>query len=243
MNLGSSPPRLGAFSTSVTWLGRTATARGRYKLRARDRAPILAASHSSPMTAEPINHRGKRRSAVLIAAGLAVVAAAVIASLYVFASGGPLDGDMTHDFGVVQMTFGHPVELRHTFRLSNRTSKPLVVHSVKPDCGCVTTAAANAVIEPGALLELPITLTLSTVKKRALIRLDLGEDGSQMLRVDAAGRFDPQLFASLEELVLRPGRATSFVLTAYVFDTYDPPARPAISPPPAVAASFGGWKL
>lgn len=154
----------------------------------------------------------------------------------------PLAGRTSHDFGRVNMVQGETVELHHTFHLTNRTSKPIVISAIKPECGCLVVHAGPQTIERGQSVDLPITMTFKGASKTVPILLDLGEAGLQMLRVKADVRFQPRLYASAAELIINPAQTTSLILSADVYDTYSSPPPPVIHVPQGITATFEGWK-
>jgi hypothetical protein len=170
---------------------------------------------------------------------------------------GPLEGDMRHDFGTLDLVHGEARELKHTFHLTNRTARQVTIKAVKPDCGCVAATVSRNTIEPGETLDLPVTLSLQTISKKVAIVLDLGEAGTQALWLHASGRFQSRLSASAQRIALHPGQPVMIKLGVEVFNTYDAPPVPIIKTPEGVTAAFrtqatgadqgaqqqGGWTL
>jgi hypothetical protein len=101
---------------------------------------------------------------------------------------GPLAGDRSHDFGLVDVAPGG-VELIHTFSLRNRTSRALTLSHISSSCGCSEARASREKIAGGETVEITATLSLKTHKrKHANIFLDLGPDGVVRLSIAGTGQ-------------------------------------------------------
>jgi hypothetical protein len=124
----------------------------------------------------------------IIAFMLIALPVAAYAGLWLIASSqrGPLSGATTHDFGVVQLT-SMEMEVKHRYRLTNRTDAPVTIRAVKPECGCVKNERAKIVIQPGETGEVPITVHPPIGPKSVLIHLDLGDLGTQTLKMMVEG--------------------------------------------------------
>lgn len=132
-----------------------------------------------------------------------------------YSTRGPLTGDTTHDFGIINVGAVNPetsnadgeskpppvidiggasndpgIELTHTFHLTNRTNRAITLRSARPDCGCVTiNTSFPMTVAASAPVDLPIIMRLPSTgkgEKTVLIHLDCGESGLQVLRVKAA---------------------------------------------------------
>jgi len=62
--------------------------------------------------------------------------------------------DSVHDFGDYS---GDTVKLRHTFRMRNAGSDPLVIHQLRASCGCTAADCSTEPVPPGG--EWAVTVT------------------------------------------------------------------------------------
>ena len=157
----------------------------------------------------------------------------------------PLAGETSHDFGLVSVPPEFPVELRHTFVLTNRRNHPIKIVAARPTCGCTTMLRTEfpRTVEPGAVFELPVLFNFHSVKKEVTIELVLETDGVQSLRISATGRFESRLYASSYDLALDDKGHGELNLVANIYGTDAMPAPPTVKAPQGVRAAFIGWAL
>jgi hypothetical protein len=129
--------------------------------------------------------RRKRRTALIVIAtvlGVPLIAYAVYRTTI---GRSPLEGEAHHDFGVVDAPSGR-VELAHTFHLRNRLDEPIEIVEVRPSCGCLVPELSTRTVEPGATLEIPVTLTLKGAgRTRERVALVMEGRGARYLTVEA----------------------------------------------------------
>jgi hypothetical protein len=131
---------------------------------------------------------GQIQTRVVLAIGLLVC---ILLAAFWLLTGerGPLSGDFTHDFGAVVLEkLGQPIELKHTFQLTNISEEPVRLMAARPDCGCVNARQGlPATILPGKTFGLGVTMALQASQKDVIIYLEFEDGREQKLRVKARG--------------------------------------------------------
>jgi hypothetical protein len=183
----------------------------------------------------------RRWTIALILIALPVVA---YAGLWLIASSqrGPLSGATTHDFGVVRLT-SLDLELKHKYQLTNRIDMPVTIRAAKPECGCVKTERTAITIAPGATGEVPITVHPPIGPKSVLIHLDLGEHGTQTLKMMVEGQPDSRLSVNNPTGALQTGQSIAIPIQADIYESDDEPGAPTVTSVRPITFSFSGWKL
>lgn len=157
--------------------------------------------------------------------------------------GSTLEGEKSHDFGLVQV-IRPTTALEHTFVLTNRSGKELVLVDVVPDCGCTTTEAYQEVIADGEALILPVRFTLRQSQiRKSTIRLVFENGSIELLRLSAEGRMKQPLRISPVPINLTPDGGSVFgILGMEWFEEGSPPV-PKFTVPDGVTLQHEPWKL
>ena len=157
--------------------------------------------------------------------------------------GSTLEGEKSHDFGLVEVT-RPTTALEHTFVLTNRSGKELVLVDVIPDCGCTTTEAYQEVIGNGEALILPVRFTLRQSQiRKSTIRLVFENGSIELLRLQAEGRMKQPLRISPVPINLTPeGESVFGILGMEWFEEGEPP-MPKFTVPDVVTLQHETWKL
>jgi len=156
----------------------------------------------------------------------------------------PLRGVAAHDFSVVQFT-RRPVELHHTFHLTNPTGHPVTITKSASSCGCTVTRPLSAVVAPRDAVDTEVALRLAEPGARAeRVWLVLSEEhGAHELNVSAVAMATERFFLAQRAVVLTPGQPCQ--ITA-VWTTRRPGAPPPpleLEAPANVNAHFDGWRF
>ena len=172
-----------------------------------------------------------------------VIAAGAYGWWYAAVGRFPLRGDMSHNFGTVEI-HGRAASVEHTFHLRNHTDETVTIERIAQGCGCTDVAASTLTIEPGATVDIEVTLTLSkSGKKKADITLLLADRSPQKLFVYARGRQELSLWASSTLVRVIPGVPTPLIISAYVLTSDDEPDAPTIDAPEGLEVAFVKWSL
>jgi hypothetical protein len=137
----------------------------------------------------------------------AIVVAAILVAMYMFTLGRPvLVGDDFHDFGALIVRGSRAPGIgEHTFKLTNRTSRPLQINAITTSCGCAITESNTDVVQPGEALELDVKLI---VRDNGLsvqtVSIQIENRGVQTLTVRGTGRRAQQLRSSRRLIQLVP---------------------------------------
>lgn len=183
------------------------------------------------------------RKLLVIPVALVVLIAAVWLIMAMLARG-PLTGESRHDFGVLTMESGTHVELHHSFHLTNRTARPLTIKAARPDCGCVSVNATFPLtVQPGASIDLPVTMHFGGDERSVLIQMDCGDAGVQILRVSARSMYLTTLSTNSSTLTVSSGGSTSISVFATVFTSQSAPPTPAITASQGLTATIQPWVL
>ncbi|MBC8202311.1 MAG: DUF1573 domain-containing protein [Planctomycetes bacterium] len=154
-----------------------------------------------------------------------------------------LVGEKTHDFGFIEVTPPKTV-VNHTFTLTNKSGRDLVLVDVVPDCGCTTTEAYQELVLDGEELVLPVQLKLRQSQlRKSSIRL-VFEDGTiEILTLSAVGRLKDSLRISTYPIVIKPnGHDSMATIGLEQFDNSKPPL-PEFTLPDGVTISTQRWKI
>lgn len=110
----------------------------------------------SSMAADAVAPEGAAKPQTIIMGGPATGPAAAIATQPVNNGPAPIINadNIEHDFGDV---WAGP-EVEHAFTISNRGKAPLLIRSVRVDCGCTSTGDHPKVLEPGQSGKFPFRL-------------------------------------------------------------------------------------
>ncbi len=154
-----------------------------------------------------------------------------------------LAGESRHDFGVVQID--EPTSsFKHTFKLTNRTSKTLNIKNIKPSCGCTTAEPNTRILMPGDVLELEAKLTLkSSNYKQSRITITFDDETFHNLWIEAQGRMRHQLTASTGVLPVQQNKPTVMVVFVEVWDDIENAPEPKIVADEGIEAEFTRWNI
>lgn len=154
---------------------------------------------------------------------------------------GVLDGESVHDFGTLSYDDG-ATPLEHSFTLVNRHDVPVVVKTVRADCGCVAPHAELRAIPAGGTWTLPVSMTPPLGPKTVIIRVLFDDGRVQLLRVKAFGVVPPQLVASQQAVDLSPGEPIALTLAANIYNSSEKPEPPVVTSIDGIEAAAGEWK-
>lgn len=182
------------------------------------------------------------RASLASSAGVVAVVAALYGLVAVTAGRPLLLGEHAHDFGIVEIA-GPPVAVEHSFVLANRTDRTIQIREVRTSCGCSVASCTPSTVEPGGLVRVNAKLTLShDGRKSAAVYLLCGEDGTDTLRLQAAGRHAQRLVVPAGTAPLRADGPLRRIVQYEDYDSEAEPPALAIDEPPGVRASFSGWE-
>ncbi len=152
-----------------------------------------------------------------------------------------LSGERSHDFGTVEL-LDKPVELEHTFVLTNRSRRRVEIANVKTSCGCTVAEPSTRLLEPGDSVKIEATLTMKDdVRKKAKSYLDYGADDVDVLYLEAFARLRQRLKVAPGRDTLGPGETLDRLIFYLDYDSNEPPPAPRITGPEGVAAEMNGW--
>lgn len=195
-----------------------------------------------------MKHRRPHRVGRLLILGMAMTLGLVWGLWYVTIGRGPLAGDLRHDFGVVLVP-KDTITVRHTFDLTNRTSRPITIETIHSSCGCAAAKPDRTRIEPGESVQLKAALALNkSGLKKAHVTLVLNDDRLVALHMRAIARKERVLSHNEGrlrdgKLPVSPTQATVITLFAEIVDSDDPPAGLTWTAPPDIEVSATEWKL
>ena len=154
----------------------------------------------------------------------------------------PLRGDLRHDFGEIPI-YGRSSGADHTFHLRNVTGRTIVIEQIHQSCGCTDVHASTRTVEPGASVDINVTLSLARAgKKSASVSLVLSDFGVQRLWVRGLGRKELSLWPNQYALHVARDAPTPLLIFAAIQSSNDQPQAPTIESPEGVAVSFVGWE-
>lgn len=189
----------------------------------------------------PLPPRRVRRLLLLLVP-LALIAALGWGWWYMAVGRYPLRGDLRHDFGEVPI-YGRSSGADHTFHLRNVTGRTIVIEQIHQSCGCTDVRASTRTVEPGASVDINVTLRLSRAgKKSANVSLVLSDFGVQRLWVHGVGRKEMALWPNQFALQLAPGEPTPLLIFAAIQSSDEEPQAPTVESPEGVAVSFVRWE-
>jgi hypothetical protein len=148
-----------------------------------------------------------------------------------------------HDFGFVAVE-GSYSTVRHTFRLTNRSRKTLLINDVRTSCGCTTADnLAGHEVSPGQEIQLAAKLNLNRSGRRTeSIFVEVDGRGVRTLTVTAVGRRSERLHTRQGEVTLISDRPT--LLTVFADQWEDAPLEaPVIVTPDGVRHELRSWRL
>ncbi|MBT4530825.1 MAG: DUF1573 domain-containing protein [Phycisphaerae bacterium] len=107
-----------------------------------------------------------------------------------FFGGSVLQGDSSHDFGIVSIPRPSST-LEHTFRLTNNTQHALRLTDAVPSCGCTTANWPKESVQPGDIFLIPVTLNMQRSQYRSsTVRLEFASGEVEVLLIEGTGRFE-----------------------------------------------------
>ena len=182
-----------------------------------------------------------KKKPIFIIIAVLIVVFIVVARMMWFSSF--LVGEKSHDFGFVEVMPPKTV-VAHTFTLTNKSGRDLILVDVVSDCGCTTTEAYQELIPDGDVLILPVQLKLKESQvRRSTIRLIFEGGGIEVLTLHAIGRFKDPLRVSSYPIVVKPSGGVSLATIGFEqFDNNKPPS-PKFELPAGVTINSEQWKL
>ena len=126
-----------------------------------------------------------------------------------------------HDFG--QVIAGEPVE--HTFTLTNRSDRPLVIENVRTTCGCTVTDEWAKQVPPGGTWTLPVTLKTDRIDGDTRKTIKVTTTDRKEIHLVLAGRAVQRFTYSPRRVFLfRPvNKLERKTLTLTITNELDPP--------------------
>lgn len=201
---------------------------------------------ASPTRPTPRGRLTRRRPP----AGRAILV--ILGAIVLFAAGGggvawwlsvgrlPLRGPSQHDFGTVALK-GDDVVLTHAFELRNTRSEPLMIQTIRPNCGCASGNADRNVIAPGETVTITGQLALDAAGGRKASLTVIFEGGEmQRLTMQAIAQRDRMLRLEPATIMLRAGEMNQLLAVAQIAADVEPPA-PELEFPSGVSGSWLGW--
>ena len=184
----------------------------------------------------------KQKMHVLLVVAIALLVAGTASWLTLRAIfGGPLEGDLSHDFGIVQIDRPFSI-LEHTFMLRNESDHALQLMKVTPTCGCTTTEWPQESVPSGEVLVIPVHLKLRRSQiRRSEIRLEFESGEMVVLHVEGAGRFKQPMKLTPNQLKLS-SKVVRAVLLLEWFEESRPP-NPTLEVPSGIKVETGEWRL
>ncbi len=181
------------------------------------------------------------RAAAALLLILAVVAATSYGVYWLLVGRPLLAGVRGHDFGWVEID-DEPVELKHTFELTNRTGRSVEIRDIRTSCGCTVATPRVTAVKPGETTQIDATLTLRKEgRKEATIYLRYDTGAVDTLHVEASARKRKRLYVGPTSWALRPGKPIERAIFYLDYESNDTPPVPRITAPPGVEAGFGQW--
>lgn len=189
----------------------------------------------------PAIRRQLRAAAVLLLIVVGVLGSAWGA--YRLTVGRPrLDGERHHDFGSATL-IDAPVELAHTFVLTNTGSSTIEIANIRTSCGCTAAEPSTRTVGRGETLEIAATLTLKKEgRKKSRIFLEYGNSDRDVLNLEGWARHDKQLSVAPGPTRLIPGEVLERLISFRDYETNDEPPPPTVRAPAGVEAAFSGWR-
>lgn len=185
---------------------------------------------------------GQLKVAGAILGGVVVLLGGVYGMYYVSVGRPLLAGDHDHDFGSVVLE-GTGSTFEHTFDLANRTRRTVTIQEIKTSCGCTVAAPSRTTLEPGETVQITATLSLRhDGRKVTNIFLNCGDDGIDVLRLEAGARYKQRLVVPSEFAVLQQGVVVERAIQYHDYDSNDTPPAPRITAPGGVTATFTEWR-
>ncbi len=177
------------------------------------------------------------RRQILIAASIigavAIVIWAILPSV-------PLSGSRQHDFGLVEFE-SPPHRVHHTFELVNDASEPIQIVKTRSTCGCTQAVVSGEIVQPGKLLEIPVSLRLDrSGDKEGVVTIYLDNGGSFDVSVKARGR--PTRTLRLAPDAVRLRAPLGIGTTKLRMESIDVPPMPTIDAPKELVVSVSPWK-
>ncbi len=177
-----------------------------------------------------------RRQVVIAASIVAAVAVVVWALL----PSVPLRGMRHHDFGLVEFETP-PHRLHHTFELVNESSEPIQIVKTRSTCGCTQAVVSGEIVQPGNILEIPVSLRLDrSGDKEGVVTMYLNNGGAFDVSVKARGRPTKTLRLAPDAVRLRP--PLGIASTKLRMESPETPAMPTVEAPQELTVSVAPWK-
>jgi hypothetical protein len=181
--------------------------------------------------------RGSLRQQII--AGVAVVVFVVL-GIWMLLPSVPLGGVREHDFGVVHFE-EPPHHLSHVFELTNVGSEPIQILHSKSSCGCTQALVTGEIVQPGDVLEVPVSLRLDrSGDKEGVVTVFFDTGGSIDLKVQARGMPTRTLRVSPNEVRLR--KPLGLGQTKLRMESDGEPDMPTVRSSDLLTVSIQPWK-
>lgn len=209
---------------------------------------VFLASIALIVSIRQMRSRRSRASLLFVSVVVIIVSISVVGVVTALigrhaASGSPLVGASSYDFGEQAYRNG-PLELRHTFTLTNRSDATVRIEKVATSCGCTAGAVSREAVEPGGSVEISATLKFDAPgRRRETIWLNLGETGVHTLSLSGIARRAYEFFAVQKAIRLSQDTAGTILLVATGVGNDPEPPTPDIHLPNGTEAHFDGWRL
>ena len=190
--------------------------------------------------------RGSARAIVMVLfATVLLVAAGGYGVIAFVRASAPLQGESVHDFGTVPIT-GRETSFTHTFQLTNNSDKAMYIDGVRPSCGCAGATFSPNIVQPGDVLSIEATLTLSKSGYRdANVEILTPGEFTKKVYVKATGRREMPIWSPREELLIGDTRAVlDMPIAAETYGRSEPPPALNVDVPEQFrVALITDWRL
>jgi hypothetical protein len=174
------------------------------------------------------------------AIAIVVVLLFVGLGIWMLLSRAPFGGPRVHDFGLVSFE-EPPHRLQHIFELTNEGSAPIQIVKSKSTCGCTQATVSGEIVQPGEVLDVPVSLRLDrSGDKEGVVTIFFDTGGSIDLTVRARGLPRRTLRLTPDIVRLRPPLGIG--TTRLRMESAETPPMPSVTVPDLLTASVAPWK-
>jgi len=154
----------------------------------------------------------------------------------------PFEGEFIADLGTHE--FRSPeTKLEHVFQLRNVTDEPIEIEGHTSSCGCTDITFDSTTIDPGATMEVGVTVAFITPgQRRETVQLFPEGYRPIVLRVAGTVRRKQEWRIVESAVLLDPASEKRITLIATDHETDNPPGKPIIDAPEGVVVEFEGWR-
>jgi len=146
--------------------------------------------------------------------------------------GSALDGEKSHDFGVVQVERPHTI-FEHVFKLTNATDHTLQLVDAVATCGCTTTDWPDEPVLAGEEILIPVQLKIQRSEHRgSKVRLTFETGELVVLSIEGDGRFTQPMQCYPPDMKVVDGdtEGARYVLSLEWYNVSTPPIPTFVTP-------------